>query len=709
MADPVIEALADVCSAWPALVPPNRIAVSQGASENLIIKRPGGGGGPLSLLETPYMVDPMDTLGSRLHEAVCFVGPAQSGKTVNLGEGWMAHNVVNDPGDMLMVQMTEAKAREYSQKRINRAIQNSPTLRRLLGVSGTDDNVFDKAFRNGMAIKFGWPTATNFSSTDYRYVFGTDYDRWPDNIDEEGDGWGLMLARIRTFLSRGKVCVESSPGRPIVDPSWKPSTPHEAPPVTGILGIYNRSDRRRWYWKCPHCREWFEATPGLSLFNLPPFEELVEEIRYLDLDTMARQYARAVCPKSGCLVAAPERERMNRGGRWLADGLSIDHLDRISGNARTSSIAGFWLGGAAATYISWEKLIRKYLQAVLEYALNGNELPLQTTTNVDQGAPYASRHIVEAARDGLSAAKHDADMPRYIVPKEARFLVASVDVQGGRNARFEVQVHAVGKHKEQWLVDRYAIKESKREGMGQEFAPIDPASYEGDWDALTEKVVLSTYRLEDGREMRVRLTVVDSGGEDGVTDKAYAWYRRVRKAGLASRVRLTKGNKTRTDWFVRESMVGGTNSKNADVPLYLIEPNKFKDMVLAGRQRRTPGPGYYHFPVPKGPTNPEGWLPQSFFDELTAEVRGEDGVWERIRKRNETLDCCVMILAGCTILGVDKPGFWDRPPDWAMPIDEGNPDVITAVERREVKATILQPANAQPMQRRVSRSAYLGG
>ncbi len=704
MPDPVIEALSDICSAWPALVPPNRIPVSQGAAENLIIKRPGGGGGPLSLTETPYMPEPMNMLGSRLHEAVCFVGPAQSGKTVSLGEGWMAHNVANDPGDMLMVQMTEAKAREYSQKRITRAIQNSPSLRRLLGVSGADDNVFDKAFRNGMAVKFGWPTATNFSSTDYRYVFGTDYDRWPDNIDEEGDGWGLMLPRIRTFLSRGKVCVESSPGRPIVDPSWSPSTPHEAPPVTGVLGIYNRSDRRRWYWKCPHCREWFEAAPGLSLFNLPSFEELAEEIRYLDLDKLARQYARAVCPKSGCLVAAPERERMNRAGRWLADGLSIDALDRVSGNARTSSIAGFWLGGAAATYISWEKLIRKYLQAVLEYALNGNELPLQTTTNVDQGAPYMSRHLVEAARDGLTAARHDDGMERYVVPAEARLLVASVDVQGGRNARFEVEVHAVGKHKEQWLVDRYAITRSKREGMGEEFAPIDPASYEGDWDLLTEKVVLATYKMADGRELRVKRTVVDSGGEDGVTDKAYAWFRRLRKAGLASRVRLTKGSKNRHDWFVRESMVGHPVK---DIPLLHFEPNKFKDMVAAGRQRRTPGPGYYHFPKPKGPGNETGWLPQSFFDELTAEVRNDEGVWEQIRKRNESLDLCCMVLVGCMDLGLDKPGFWDAPPPWAMPLDQ-NSEVVTAEQRREGKATLLQPAEAAPIARRVSRSSYLG-
>ncbi len=40
-ADESIDALADVCSAWPALLPPSRMRVSEGAAQNLVIKRPG--------------------------------------------------------------------------------------------------------------------------------------------------------------------------------------------------------------------------------------------------------------------------------------------------------------------------------------------------------------------------------------------------------------------------------------------------------------------------------------------------------------------------------------------------------------------------------------------------------------------------------------------------------------------------------------------
>jgi phage terminase large subunit GpA-like protein len=52
--------------------------------------------------------------------------------------------------------------------------------------------------------------------------------------------------------------VESSPGRDILDTKWRQSSPHEAPPTTGVLSLYNRGDRRRLYWPCPHCGEYFQ-------------------------------------------------------------------------------------------------------------------------------------------------------------------------------------------------------------------------------------------------------------------------------------------------------------------------------------------------------------------------------------------------------------------------------------------------------------------
>lgn len=715
-------AMADLCSGSSALRPPNRVSISQGAAENLVIKQSGAAGGAWSSAETPYMVEPMDMLASRKHNALVFVGPARVGKTASLLLGWLAHNIVNDPGDMLFLQMTKEKAREFSKTDVDRALRHSPRIAEFKSSRAVDSNTFDTMFRHGMWLRIAWPTVSNVSGSTYRYVAITDLDRIEnaENVDGEGPLFMLALKRTTTFLSRGMCLAESSPGIELEDPNWQPSTPHEAPPVKGILGIYNRSDRRRWYWRCFDCREHFEAAPGMGLFNIPSDEELLEDARTMNIGTMADHFGgRIACPHCGSVITSKFKGALNKTGIWVPDGITIDQFGNPHGDAFVSTTAGYWLGGVAAAYQSWKSLVERHLQGLRDYALTGSEETLKATVNTDQGMPYISRHLLAAMRNGKGPQdRGNQALERYVVPEWTRTLVASVDVQGGSNARFVVQVHAVGPHFEQALVNRYAITKSRREGMGEEFAPLDPASYAEDWDILTDELLRTTYRTPvEGREMMVRMAVVDSGGEDGVTDKAYAWYRRVRALRLHHRVRLYKGASTKTAPIVKESMVGGRKpGEKGDVPLYVCNPNLLSDAVDTGLKRATPGPGYIHFPPAKDPVkNPDGWLPKSFFDELTAEVRDPSGVWKQIRKRNESFDLCRMIRAGMLILGLDKIKSWDRVPEWLAPLDQ-NCDVITVEERRDMKTSAEVVTEPKPVvvvprarpRRRSATSSYLG-
>lgn len=683
------KAQADICSGYAALRPPKRVTVAQGVAETLMINQPGGYVGPWSASETPYMVEPMNMLASRRHEAVCFVGPARSGKTMGLLDGWLSHCVAHDPGDFLAVTMTQDKAREYSKTRVDRMLRHSPKLAELKSLSAQHDNTHDKQFRHGMWLRIAWPTVSNLSSSDYRYVALTDYDRMPDDVDGEGAPFTLGLKRTTTFLSRGMCMVESSPGRDVADPRWQAVTPHEAPPAGGVLGIYNRSDRRRWYWPCLDCGEYFEATPGLGLFNLPPEDELLDAVREADLEALAGKYNRIICPHCGSLIKPKQKHRLNQQGVWLGDGEKITADGKRYGTPAASTMAGYWLGGVAAAYQPWKSMLMRYLQGLREYALTGSELTLKTTVNTDQGMPYISRALVESAKTGGDIRTED-DLKRYIVPPETRFLIASVDVQGGSTSRFVVQVHAVGVHFEQWVIDRFELKDSKRPGMGTEFAPIDPAAYAEDWAVLTQRVVQATYRTPlEGKELRVLLTVVDSGGEDGVTDKAYAWWRSLKKQGLHNRAMLVKGASTKGAPMIKESLVGNRSSKEkGDIPLHLLNPNLLKDAVSAGLRRKTPGPGYIHIP---------GWLPKSFLDELyNSEVRNKNGTWQQVRSRNEALDLTCYVRAGCLRLGADKIKNWDNAPPWAAPLGT-NRELVTKEERREMKEeAAAAPAPEQP-------------
>ena len=227
-------------------------------------------------------------------------------------------------------------------------------------------------------------------------------------------------------------------------------------------------------------------------------------------------------------------------------------------------------------------------------------------------------------------------------------------------------------------MDRYSITTTKR---GDAAAQVDPAGYSEDWDLLTEKTVKATYRLLDGREMRVLLTAVDTGGESGTSAQAYGWYARIRQQNLAGKVLLVKGASQAQETPVVKGTARLPNGKAMRaVPVYMVATDYFKDVIAASLRRTVPGPGYCHFP---------NWLPANYYQELQAEVRDKKGKWKKIRARNEALDLWVYALAACEFIGLGTKArySWDRPPQWAVDQDSANTQIISREERKAERAT----------------------
>ncbi|EGD0587611.1 DUF1983 domain-containing protein [Escherichia coli] len=416
---------------------------------------------------TPYIIEPMNCLASREYDAVIFVGPARTGKTIGLIDGWIVYTIVCDPSDMLVVQMTEDKAREHSKKRLDRTFRSSAAVKKRMSPRRNDNNVHDKTFRDGSFLKIGWPSVNIMSSSDYRFVALTDYDRFPENIDSEGDGFSLASKRTTTFMSAGMTLVESSPGRDICDSKWRRKSPHEAPPTTGILSLYNRGDRRRWYWSCPHCGEYFQpAMDAMTGYRNEPDPFKASEAAYL------------LCPHCSGIITAEKKRELNSAGVWLREGQVIDRNGNVSGEPRRSRIASFWMEGPAAAYQTWAQLVYKLLTAEQEYEATGSEETLRAVINTDWGLPYLPRASMEQRKSELLEQRAEP-VPSRSVPDGINFLVATVDVQAGRHRRFVVQVTGYGSRGERWIIDRYNITQSLRSDCDGESQRIDPASYAG--------------------------------------------------------------------------------------------------------------------------------------------------------------------------------------------------------------------------------------
>jgi phage terminase large subunit GpA-like protein len=218
-------ALSDICSAHEAYRPPRRVSVSEGAAANLWIKQPGGYVGPWSADETPYMVEPMDMLASRRHETVASSGRRGQARRWGCSTVGCARRDQRPRRHAAGPDDAGQGARVLERTRIDRALRNSPNACGDEVRSAQDDNTHDKSFKHGMWLRIAWPTVPNLSSSDYRYVALTDYDRMPDDVGGEGSPFTLGLKRTTTFLSRGMCMVESSPGRDLTDPNWRPAAP----------------------------------------------------------------------------------------------------------------------------------------------------------------------------------------------------------------------------------------------------------------------------------------------------------------------------------------------------------------------------------------------------------------------------------------------------------------------------------------------------
>ena len=671
--------------------PPRRLRPTEAAQQALRTHK-----GPWEPDLVPYCSEPLDHLAGRDYQGIVFVGPARTGKTMGLILGGITYIVTCDPADTMVVQMTKDEARKFSRLELDRVIRNSPELSKRMSPRARDDNTFDKFFRSGMALMLGWPSSTQLAGKTLKYALIPDYDRSEhrDNVGGEGPIWGLVSKRLETYMSRGKCLAESSPGEDLLNPEWAAKTPHEAPPVLGLLSIYNDGTRARWYWPCQHkgCGKHFEAKPGLDCFAMPEFEEICEAVKTHDLMSLADDWAKVVCPHCGGIHESQQRPAMNRikidgkrirGATWLHEGESL--IDgRVEGERRRTQIASYWLGGVAAAYQLWSSVVHVYLQAVLTYTRTGDEGPLRRTTNTDQSSPYLPQSV-KKKRSAEDLVQRQESWPRGQVPEGVRFLTASVDVQG---YGFVVTFKGWGVGLETWLVDRFKITASKRP-EGERFAAIDPAAYVEDWRVLIDEVVEKSYRTEAGVEMKARLVLCDSGGKVGVTDNAYKFWRWAKRQGYGKRIRLVKGDRNVNAPRVRLTWPDARKRKDrqsgrGDVPVWLLNVNLLKDGIIGDLARTETGPGYVHLP---------DWLDEAYFDEMMAETRTDKGWVNEPRRPNEAFDLHTYNRAACVILRAEAID-WKNPPEWAAPpTEQAKPVVAEQPDRSKQKSWLDTPSS----------------
>ena len=585
---------------------------------------------------------------------------------------YLAYTAKVDPSDMMIVQTSQATARDFAKRRIERLFRHSTDIGNCILPGKQNQNVYDTRFRSGALLTLSWPTINELSGKPIPRLMLTDYDRMDQDIDGEGSPFDLARKRATTFRRFGMTIAESSPGYEVDNPKgWIPKSKHEAPPTKGILSLYNRGDRRRWQWRCPHCEGAFE--PEFAYLRYPDTGDHMD----------AAEQAVMGCPRCGGVIPAvfdeingiPGKREMNIGrGKWIKDGQIWMPDGTVEGRAARSDIASFWLKGVCATFADWKTLVFNYLKAMEAYEKTGSQEALKTTVNVDQGLPYTNLTQSQGRLPEELRSRADASLGDRIVPLGTRYLDATIDVQ---KHRFVVQVHGVGVGGDRWVVDRYDVKKSVRLDEEGEHLWVAPATYGEDWELLVPQVLKKTYPLGDGsgRTMAIKVVGCDSGGREGVTSKAYDFWRWLRDdedlkgQNLHHRFHLMKGGSNPNAPRVVVSFPDSDRkdrkaAARGEIPVIIMNTTIIKDTLDAMLDRKIDGGGMIHFP---------NWLSDEFYTELTVETR-VNGKWENPQKhRNESWDLLAysIALAASKYIGFEHIR-WDKPPTWAEEWDRNS-------------------------------------
>lgn len=341
-------------------------------------------------------------------------------------------------------------------------------------------------------------------------------------------------------------------------------------------------------------------------------------VRWDDGDPDAAAY---MCESCGVLWSDADRRWSIRNGIWKAQ-------------SEFKGIAGFAINGLCSPWTPLSDGVRDFL------AVRKNPEQLRVWTNTYLGETWEDA--------GETIDDYDLAERREVIetiPNEVMFLTCGVDVQDNR---LEATVTGWGRDDESWTIEHATL-------YG------DPSTPQL-WNAL-DSVIFKTYDTYSGKQMPIRGTCVDSGGH--FTNAVYQYC----KKHTGRRVFAIKGVGGEG-----KAAVGRPSKSNvAKCPLFPVGVDTIKSLLFARMRITEPGAGYIHF---------SDTLNDEYFRQLTAEkvvTRFHKGfkkrVFEKVRARNEALDCMVYSYAAYAILGINVNTLADKSKSEApnMAIEEQKP------------------------------------
>ncbi len=560
---------------------PENITVSEWADKYRVLSPENSAeAGKWKTSRTPYLKDIMDSFTDDRVKKIYVVASSQVGKT-EMENCIIGYIIDQDPGTIVFAHPKIDQARNFSKRRIDPMVRDTPPLRKKVKENRNAKSTLQlKTFPGGALIMVGTQSAKDLAETPARYVIGDEVDRWPKDVDGEGDPWGLLEARTTTFYNAKMVAVST-------------------PTVKGdsaIESLFNLGTQEYWSAKCPACGEYHYIQ-----FKDIDFKHETRKIGGRKQFTVTD--IRYMCPVCGCFASETEMRRTDH--KWIAE----------NPEAINNGVKSYWLNGFSSPWASWESIILQFLEA------DGDPSKLQTVFNTKFGELWEDRgDLVTDDEIYDRREEYAAELPDGVL-----CLTCGVDTQGDR---LEYEVVGHGYFGEKWGIEKGTIP-------GNPGTPDSPG-YQSVWTRL-DGVIDRKWTFANGKQLKISLTFIDHGGNH-TQDVNEACAARINK-----RVFAIKGKGGEGIPYVPEKAskidIKRGNAVIGKLWLYVLGVDEGKQAIMDSLKVQEPGARYYHFP-----NDPDKGYTKSYFDGLLSEklcnVNGK-WRWEKLpgHERNEPLDC----------------------------------------------------------------------
>ena len=364
------------------LRPVERVTVSKWAEANRVLPDSNSIPGPWRNSVTPYLVEIMDAFSDEMVEEIIFVKPTQVGGTSAM-ENMLASAIAQDPAPAMCVYPSDDLAERTVESKLDPMIKSCKVLAAKYRIN--DSKKLALKFTDMVVYLTGANSPADLASTNIRYLFMDEVDKFPGASKKEADPVSLAKERTKTFFNR-KIFMASTPTLK-TGHIWKAK---EAADV-----------EKHYFVPCPHCGAFIELK--FAQIKWPSKEDVPESADRAEMATY-------VCQDCGCVITDQDKGKMLAAGRWKPVRQKTQHPKSVA----------FWMNTLYSPFTRFSDIAREFMRSKDDPEL------LHNFANSWLAEPWEDTKLKTNAEMVM---ERQTETPEWTLPPWTKLVTGGIDVQ----------------------------------------------------------------------------------------------------------------------------------------------------------------------------------------------------------------------------------------------------------------------------------------